>query len=131
MAKTIRFNAFQMNTVGHQSPGLWTHARDRSHRYTDPAHWTELAQLLEAGLFDAVFLADVLGVYDVYRGSLDAALEHGVQVPLNDPLALVPLMAQTTTPLRFGVACAHTYEPPDSFARRICTRDELTGGFIV
>ena len=75
MAKTIRFNAFQMNTVGHQSPGLWTHARDRSHRYTDPAHWTELARLLEKGLFDAVFLADVLGVYDVYRGSLDAALE--------------------------------------------------------
>lgn len=130
MNKTIRFNAFQMNTVGHQSPGLWTHPRDASHRYTDPRHWTELAQLLEAGRFDAIFLADVLGVYDVYQGGLDAALRHGVQVPLNDPLALVPLMAQVTTHLGFGVTCALTYEHPYSFARRLSTLDHLTGGRI-
>ena len=85
MVKPIRFNAFQMNTVSHQSPGLWTHPRDTSHRYTDPEHWTELARLLEAGCFDAIFLADVLGAYDVYQGSADAALRHGVQAPLNDP----------------------------------------------
>ncbi|WP_317201740.1 LLM class flavin-dependent oxidoreductase [Janthinobacterium sp.] len=130
MRKTIRFNAFQMNTVGHQSPGLWTHARDTSHRYTDPSHWTELARLLEAGRFDAIFLADVLGVYDVYQGGLDAALRHGVQVPLNDPLALVPLMAQATTHLGFGVTCALTYEHPYAFARRISTLDHLTRGRI-
>src|SRR5450830_382938 len=130
MSKTIRFNAFQMNTVGHQSPGLWTHPRDQSHRYTDPQHWTELARLLEAGLFDAIFLADVLGVYDVYQGGVEAALKHGVQVPLNDPLALVPIMAQATTHLGFGVTCALTYEHPYSFARRISTLDHLTGGRI-
>ncbi|MDC8756355.1 LLM class flavin-dependent oxidoreductase [Janthinobacterium fluminis] len=130
MAKTIRFNAFQMNTLGHQSPGLWTHPRDNSHRYTDPQHWTELARLLEAGRFDAIFLADVLGVYDVYQGGLDAALHHGVQVPLNDPLALVPLMAQATSHLGFGVTCALTYEHPYSFARRLSTLDHLTGGRI-
>lgn len=130
MGKTIRFNAFQMNTVGHQSPGLWTHARDRSSHYTEASHWTELAQLLEKGLFDAVFLADVLGVYDVYQGSLDAALKHGVQVPLNDPLALVPVMAQATTHMGFGVTCALTYEHPYTFARRISTLDHLTGGRI-
>jgi alkanesulfonate monooxygenase SsuD/methylene tetrahydromethanopterin reductase-like flavin-dependent oxidoreductase (luciferase family) len=61
MRKLIRFNAFQMNTVSHQSPGLWTHPRAEAHRYTDPDHWTELAQLLERGRFDAIFLADVLG----------------------------------------------------------------------
>jgi FMN-dependent oxidoreductase (nitrilotriacetate monooxygenase family) len=130
MAKQIRFNAFQMNTVGHQSPGLWTHARDTSHRYTDPAHWVELAQLLEAGCFDALFLADVLGVYDVYQGSMDAALRHGVQVPLNDPLALVPLMAHSTRHLGFGVTAALTYEHPYTFARRISTLDHLSGGRI-
>ncbi|WP_426191926.1 LLM class flavin-dependent oxidoreductase [Massilia sp. DWR3-1-1] len=130
MSKPIRFNAFQMNTVGHQSPGLWTHPRDTSHRYTDPAHWVELAQLLEAGGFDAVFLADVLGVYDVYQGSHDAALRHGVQVPLNDPLALVPVMAHATKHLGFGVTAALTYEHPYTFARRISTLDHLSGGRI-
>lgn len=128
--KTIRFNAFQMNAAGHQSPGLWTHPRDTSCRYTDAEHWVELAQLLERGGFDAIFLADVLGVYDVYAGSVDAALRHGVQVPLNDPLALVPLMAHATRHLGFGVTAALTYEHPYTFARRISTLDHLTRGRI-
>jgi FMN-dependent oxidoreductase (nitrilotriacetate monooxygenase family) len=119
-----------MNTVSHQSPGLWTHPRDNSHRYTDPDHWTELAQLLERGRFDAIFLADVLGAYDVYQGSADAALRHAVQAPLNDPLALVPLMSQATKHLGFGVTCALTYEHPYTFARRISTLDHLTRGRI-
>ena len=130
MSRLIRFNAFQMNTVSHQSPGLWRHPRDTGHRYTDPDHWTELARLLEQGLFDAVFLADVLGAYDVYQGSADAALRHAVQAPLNDPLALVPLMAQVTTHLGFGVTCALTYEHPYTFARRMSTLDHLTRGRI-
>jgi long-chain alkane monooxygenase len=128
--KPIRFNAFQMNAASHQSPGLWTHPRDSSHRYTDPDHWVVLARLLEKGLFDGIFLADVLGVYDVFDGSADAALRHGIQVPLNDPLALVPLMAQATEHLGFGVTCALTYEHPYSFARRISTLDHLTRGRI-
>ncbi|MFZ6845192.1 LLM class flavin-dependent oxidoreductase [Undibacterium sp. RuTC16W] len=130
MSKLIRFNAFQMNTVGHQSPGLWRHPRDHSDQYTSAEHWTELARLLEYGLFDAVFLADVLGVYDVYEGNADAALRHAVQVPLNDPLALVPLMANVTRHLGFGVTCALTYEHPYTFARRISTLDHLTKGRI-
>lgn len=128
--KSIRFNAFQMNTVGHQSPGMWRHPRDNSHQYTSAEHWTELARLLEYGLFDAVFLADVLGVYDVYAGDTDAALRHAIQVPLNDPLALVPLMASVTKHLGFGVTCALTYEHPYTFARRISTLDHLTRGRI-
>ena len=128
--KAIRFNAFQMNAASHQSPGLWRHPRDSSHRYTDPDHWVELARLLEKGLFDGIFLADVLGVYDVFGGSADAALRHGIQVPLNDPLALVPLMAGVTEHLGFGVTCALTYEHPYSFARRISTLDHLTRGRI-
>lgn len=130
MPKLIRFNAFQMNTVSHQSPGLWTHPRAEAYRYTDPDYWTELAQLLERGRFDAIFLADVLGAYDVYQGSADAALRHAVQAPLNDPLALVPLMAHVTRHLGFGVTCALTYEHPYTFARRISTLDHLTRGRI-
>ncbi|MBB3193660.1 LLM class flavin-dependent oxidoreductase [Roseateles terrae] len=128
--KPIRFNAFTMNTVGHQSPGLWTHPRDQSHRYTDPQYWQDLARLLERGQFDSVFLADVLGVYDVFGSSPEAALRHAVQVPLNDPLALVPLMAAVTEHLGFGVTCALSYEHPYSFARRLSTLDHLTRGRV-
>ena len=65
MTRQIHLNAFEMNCVGHQSPGLWTHPRDRSAEYLSLNYWTQLARTLEAGLFDGIFFADVLGVYDV------------------------------------------------------------------
>src|SRR5512142_3043561 len=126
--KQIRLNAFEMNTVGHQSPGLWAHPRDRSADYTDLGYWTGLAKTLERGRFDGIFLADVLGVYDVYGGSPDAALRHAVQVPVNDPLLLIPAMATVTGHLGFGVTCTLSYEPPYTLARRMSTLDHLTRG---
>ena len=128
--REIRFNAFAMNCVGHQSPGLWTLPGDQSWRYNDPDYWIELAQILERGLFDGLFLADVLGVYDVYGGTVDAALRTASQVPVNDPLMLVAMMAQATRNLGFGVTCAVTYEHPYPFARRMSTLDHLTRGRI-
>jgi FMN-dependent oxidoreductase (nitrilotriacetate monooxygenase family) len=130
MPRQIRLNAFDMNCVGHQSPGLWTHPRDRADRYNTLDYWVELAQLLERGKFDALFLADVLGVYDVYRGSPDAAIAQAIQVPVNDPLLLVPAMAYVTRNLGFGVTCAVSYEHPYILARRFSTLDHLTGGRI-
>jgi long-chain alkane monooxygenase len=126
--KEIRLNAFEMNCVGHQSPGLWAHPRDRSASYTDLDYWTGLARTLERGLFDGIFLADVLGIYDVYGGSPDAALRHAVQVPVNDPVLLIPAMAQVTEHLGFGVTSTLSYEPPYPFARRMSTLDHLTRG---
>nr|WP_308622140.1 NtaA/DmoA family FMN-dependent monooxygenase [Massilia sp. Se16.2.3] len=134
LSKPVRFNAFQMNTPSHQSPGLWRHPRadgfKRGADYRDAGYWAELARLLEAGGFDAIFLADVLGAYDVHGGSLDAALKHGVQIPLNDPLLLAPVIAGATTRLGIGVTAAVTYEHPYTFARRMSTLDHLTGGRI-
>src|SRR5258708_186335 len=130
MPKQIRLNAFDMNCIGHQSTGLWTHPRDRSDRYNTLEYWVELARILERGKFDALFLADVLGVYDVYRGSPDAAIANAVQVPVNDPLLLIPAMAYVTRNLGFGVTCAVSYEHPYTLARRFSTLDHLTGGRI-
>ncbi|HJU19110.1 MAG TPA: LLM class flavin-dependent oxidoreductase [Stellaceae bacterium] len=130
MPKQIRLNAFDMNCVAHQSPGLWTHPRDRALDYNTLDTWVGLAQILERGRFDALFLADVLGIYDVYRGSPDAAIAQAVQVPVNDPLLLVPAMAQVTDNLGFGVTCAVSYEHPYMLARRFSTLDHLTRGRI-
>jgi FMN-dependent oxidoreductase (nitrilotriacetate monooxygenase family) len=128
MPKQIRLNAFDMNCVGHQSPGLWTHPDDRADSYNTLEYWTDLARTLERGKFDALFLADVLGIYDVYQGSPRTALEHAVQVPVNDPLMVVPPMALVTKHLGFGVTCALSYELPYPFARRMSTLDHLTNG---
>jgi alkanesulfonate monooxygenase len=128
--REIGFNAFEMNCVAHQSPGLWRHPRDRSRDYNRLSPWLELARTLERGLFDGVFLADVLGVYDVYGGDARAALRSAAQVPVNDPLLLVPAMASVTRHLGFGVTANLSYEPPHPFARRMSTLDHLTEGRI-
>ncbi|WP_034996418.1 LLM class flavin-dependent oxidoreductase [Beijerinckia mobilis] len=128
MSKEIRLNAFAMNCVVHQSPGLWRHPRDRSTEYTKLSYWTELAQTLERGKFDGLFLADVLGPYDVYGHGPDAALAGAIQIPVNDPMLIVPAMAQATRHLGFGVTSNISYEPPYTFARRMTTLDHLTEG---
>jgi FMN-dependent oxidoreductase (nitrilotriacetate monooxygenase family) len=128
MPKEIRLNAFSMNTVGHLAPGQWRHPRDQSRRYTDIHYWIELAKTLERGKIDGLFIADVLGVYDVYHGSPDTALQTAAQVPVNDPLQLVPAMAAATQHLGFGVTASVSFEHPYPFARRMSTLDHLTGG---
>jgi FMN-dependent oxidoreductase (nitrilotriacetate monooxygenase family) len=130
MPKEIRLNAFEMNCVAHQSPGLWRHPRDRSRDYKRLGYWIELAQILERGLFDGLFIADVLGVYDVFGGNARGALTHAAQVPVNDPLLLVPAMAAATRHLGFGVTVNLSFEPPYNFARRMSTLDHLTDGRI-
>ena len=128
--KELRLNAFYMNCITHQSPGLWRHPRDQTQRYTDLDYWVELARTLERGCFDALFLADVLGVYDVYGRNADAALRGAVQVPVNDPMLLVPTLAHQTRHLGFGVTSILSYDQPYAFARRMSTLDHLTKGRI-
>lgn len=130
MKKQIRLNAFDTNAASHQSPGLWRHPRDRSTNYTRLDYWTDLARTLERGKFDGIFLADVMGIYDVYGGTPDVALRSGAQVPINDPSLIVPAMAMATEHLGFGVTCTLSYEPPYPFARRMSTLDHLTNGRI-
>jgi alkanesulfonate monooxygenase len=130
VTKEIRLNAFAMNCVAHQSPGLWTHPRDRSSDYNRLSYWTDLARTLERGRFDGIFLADVLGVYDVFAGNPEAALRNATQVPVNDPLMLISAMAAVTEHLGFGVTCTLSYEPPYPFARRMSTLDHLTEGRV-
>lgn len=128
MPSHILINMFNMNTVGHQSPGLWKHPRDRSRDYRDLETWVDLAKTLERGLVDGLFLADVLGIYDVYGGSPHTALRAGAQVPVNDPMLLVSAMAAATSNLGFGVTCNLGYEAPYVLARRMSTLDHLTKG---
>ncbi|MCC3371474.1 LLM class flavin-dependent oxidoreductase [Cohnella sp. REN36] len=130
MGTRIILNAFDMNSAMHNSHGLWKHPGNERHRYTDLDYWAEMARLLERGKFDALFLADVVGIYDVYRQSRAPALRDAVQVPLNDPALIVPAMAAVTEHLSFAVTVTTTYEHPYAHARRFSTLDHLTGGRI-
>jgi FMN-dependent oxidoreductase (nitrilotriacetate monooxygenase family) len=130
MTKQIRFNAFNMFTPGSQASSLWNYPGNRVSQYNTLGYWKDMCQVLERGLFDSLFLADVVGVYDVYGSSPDAALKYAVSLPIMDPVQLIPALADSTTNLGFGVTCTLTYEPPHIFARRMSTLDHLTNGRI-
>jgi len=130
MPKQLHVNLFEMNCVSHIMHGMWVHPDNNRHRFNDLDFWTETAQLAEHGLLDAIFLADVIGVYDRFRGGPETALREGMQVPSNDPLLLIPAMAAVTRHLGFGATFSTTYEPPFAFARRMSTLDHLTKGRV-
>ena len=128
--RNILLNAFDMNCVGHIQHGLWTHPRDRSVDYNTLPYWTSLARTLERGLFDGLFIADIVGVYDVYQGSTELTTREAIQLPVGDPMLLVSAMAAATQHLGFGVTVNLGYELPYLLARRFSTLDHLTGGRI-
>ncbi|EDU49391.1 dibenzothiophene desulfurization enzyme A [Pyrenophora tritici-repentis] len=126
--KKLIINAFVEMCSGHQSPGMWRHPDDHSHEFNDLDHWVDLAKLLEEAKVHGIFIADVLGGYDVYNGNLDAAITSGAQWPVNEPLAVISAMAAATKSIGFGVTVSTTYEQPYHLARRLSTVDHLTKG---
>ncbi|KAI1360074.1 dibenzothiophene desulfurization enzyme A [Xylaria arbuscula] len=128
LKKSLVLNAFVEMCSGHQSPGLWRHPEDQSWRFNEISHWVELAKLLEDAKFHGIFVADVLGGYDVYRNSLDPAKISGAQWPVNEPLSVVSAMAAATESIGFGVTVSTTYEAPYHLARRLSTIDHLSKG---
>ena len=130
MTRQIRFNAFDMNCVGHQSPGMWAHPRDQSWKYKDLDYWQDLARTLESGIFDGIFIADVIGYYDVYKGSNYHAIQQAAQIPVNDPLQLAAPIALATKHLGIGITASTSFEHPYTFARRLSTLDHHTNGRV-
>ena len=130
MPKQLHVNLFEMNCVSHIMHGMWVHPDNNRHRFNNLDFWTELAQLVEHGTLDAIFLADVIGTYDRFRNGPETALREAMQIPSNDPLLVIPAMAAVTRHLGFGATFSTTYEPPFAFARRMSTLDHLTKGRV-
>ena len=107
--KPIHLNAFTQCCLNHHSAGQWKNPADGSaDGYRSIDYWVDLAKLLERGGFTSLFLADVHGTYDVYRGSRDTAVRHAVQFPSNDPTLVIAAMAYATKTLGFGCTFSTT-----------------------
>ncbi|PYI03243.1 Nitrilotriacetate monooxygenase component A/pristinamycin IIA synthase subunit A [Aspergillus sclerotiicarbonarius CBS 121057] len=130
--KQLILNAFAMHSPSHLNPGLHRYPGDQGRNYTSLTHWTKLAQKLEAAKFHAIFFADVLGGYDVYKGpaNLEPTIPAGAQFPINDPLYSIPALAAATESISFGVTASTTYDAPYAMARRFSTVDHLSNGRV-
>jgi FMN-dependent oxidoreductase (nitrilotriacetate monooxygenase family) len=119
-----------MNCVSHIQQGLWVRDDTRQLEYTRLDPWVDLAQILEKGCFDALFLADVVGVYDTYRGGPETSIVEAMQIPVNDPALLIPAMAHVTEHLGFAFTSSVLQTHPFTFARQVSTLDHLTQGRV-
>jgi len=130
MTKQIHLNGFIQNSPSPHSMGLWKHEQDLGVNHNSLSYWTETAQILERGKFDALFIADVLGTYSVYGNSHDAAVRGSVQLPAHDPLLPISAMAAVTEHLGFAPTISATYAQPYTLARQLSTLDHLTEGRV-
>lgn len=124
------FSAFNEFVLSHHDHGSWRRPDSRQAELNSSAYWVDLAHTLERGKFDFLFFADVLAPYDLYRGTRDAAIETGMQTPVNDPAVLIPILAHETNHLGFVLTENILQEPPYTFARKLSTLDHLSGGRI-
>lgn len=107
--------------------GLWKHP-DQEPQTLD--HWVQLAKKLEDAKFHGIFFADVLGIYDIYNASNDAALSSAAQIPHPDVAYLISAMAYATKDISFGVTASTSYEHPYQVARKWSTLDHATNGRV-
>ncbi|OOG58004.1 hypothetical protein B0E49_03975 [Polaromonas sp. C04] len=112
-------------------PRGWLNELDQSSRgYTQAEFWKSLARTCERGLLDAVFIADIMGIYDSYKGSWQPAVQHGVQAPHDDATLVAATMAAVTDKLCFGVTWNTSLQSPYNTARTFTSLDHLTNGRI-
>jgi len=130
MQKPLSFSAIVMNTPSHILHGMWRDQEGHQLNFNDVNLWVSLAKRLDEGGFDVIFFADVVGLYNDFRGGWDFHIENGLQVPSNDPMVLLSALAVNTKHLGLAFTAAPVQEPPFNFARRVSTLDHITKGRI-
>jgi FMN-dependent oxidoreductase (nitrilotriacetate monooxygenase family) len=106
-------------------PGSWV-GRD----FPDVRMYMELAQTAERGGIDLLFFGDGTGIPDTWRGSIDPAVEWGVQWPRHDMSPVIAAMSTVTDSIGFGLTYSSTFMHPFYVARLLNSLDHVTGGRI-
>ena len=130
MPRPLLFAAFVMNTASHILHGVWRRPDARQIEFNSLELWVNLAKELEAGLFDVIFFADVVGLYNDFQGSHRKHVDAGLQIPSNDPSVILSALAYNTEHLGLAFTSNIVQEHPFNFARKISTLDHASTGRI-
>src|SRR5271154_5801558 len=87
-------------------------------------HIARLAQKLEAGKFDAFFMADHLALLNMPM----SALMRSATTTSFDPLTLLPALAVVTERLGLIATASTTFNDPYHIARKFASLDPISGG---
>src|SRR5262245_61861557 len=115
----VHLNLFIQSRGHHEAS--WRHPKSSTLPLTDIAYTVEMAQKAEAGLFDSIFLADVLGLWNDVE-----------KTPFNwlEPITTLAALAMATSRIGLIATASTTYTEPYNLARQFCSLDHISRGRI-
>jgi len=117
MKRQLHLNLFIQSRGHHEAS--WRHPLASSLALTDIRYFQELARRAEEGLFDSIFLADTLSVWeDVER----------VGRTWLEPMTVLGALAVTTQRIGLIATASTTYSEPYNLARQFSSLDHMSGG---
>jgi FMN-dependent oxidoreductase (nitrilotriacetate monooxygenase family) len=115
----MHLNLFVQSRGHHEA--AWRHPKSSNLPLTDIQYSVEMAQRAEAGLFDSVFFADVLGLWNDVQTT-----------PFNwlEPLTTLAALAMTTKRIGLIATASTTYTEAYNLARQFSSLDHISHGRI-
>ncbi len=119
MTRPMHLNLFIQSRGHHEA--AWRHPKSSKLPLTDIQYTVEMAQKAEAGLFDSIFLADVLGLWNDVQTT-----------PFNwlEPITTLAALAMATKRIGLIATASTTYTEAYNLARQFCSLDHISRGRI-
>ena len=115
----MHLNLFIQSRGHHEAS--WRHPGASKLPLTDVDYTVEMTQKAEAGLFDSIFLADVLGLWNDVRAT-----------PFNwlEPITTLAAVAMATKRIGLIATASTSYTEPYNLARQFASLDHISRGRI-
>ncbi|KAF1023643.1 MAG: Nitrilotriacetate monooxygenase component A [Paracidovorax wautersii] len=121
-SRQIRLGAFLMQTGHHIA--AWRHPDVPADAGSNFRHYVELAQLAESAKFDAIFLADAVGV----RSQNLPSLARTARSDHFEPLTLLSALSVATERIGLIATVSTSFNEPYNVARKFASLDNISGG---
>jgi FMN-dependent oxidoreductase (nitrilotriacetate monooxygenase family) len=119
MKRQLHLNLFIQSRGHHEAS--WRHPASSPLPLTEVGYYQDLAQRAEAGLFDSIFLADTLSLWDDIATTPHTWLE---------PITLLGALAASTQHVGLIATASTTYTEPFNLARQYTSLDHISHGRI-
>jgi FMN-dependent oxidoreductase (nitrilotriacetate monooxygenase family) len=121
-ARQMKLGAF-LRPPGHHV-AAWRHPGAQADAGVNIQHYVRLAQTAERGLFDLLFMADTVTVFEAEPEVLSLTS----YVVWFEPFSLLSALAMVTEHVGLICTSTTTYDEPFHIARRFASLDQISGG---
>jgi len=121
----LRLNAFLLHTGHHIA--AWRDPAVPAHQALDFNYYRDIAQIAEAGKFDALFLADHIGINQASGEDIEVQ-QRAARAVFFEPLTLLSALAVVTQHIGLIATTSTSYHEPYNVARKFASLDHLSGG---